>query len=204
MIFFVGILISFLGQLPIGYINLIAVKTAIEQSTKAAIFFSIGIAIVEVLYLIIIMYSLRWIISNEIIYTLLQIITAIVFIVLGVISFFNWKKNRTINKTASNTYHTNAFVNGLLLSGINLAQFPFWILWTNYLISIKLLSTNTTQYPTFIIGTGIGTILGLLFYILGGKYLLEKMKKIASNLELLIAVFFIVAAGFQIFHWLKS
>lgn len=203
MILAVGLLVSFLGQLPIGYINLIALKTAINQSIKKAMLFALGVTMVELLYLYVLMYSLHWIFENSFVYQSIQTITAIVFIVLGCRSFLKWKKNNFIQNNTSKSYHQNAFLNGVFLSSINLAQFPFWILWTSYLINIKWLPTATNQYPLFIFGTGLGTFLGILVYIIGGKYLLQSMKKIATNLELLIAIFFIVAAVFQIYHLIK-
>lgn len=204
MIFFVGLLVSFLGQLPVGYINLVAVKTSIEQTKKAGLYFALGIALVEVVYLVFIMYSLNFIFSNHTIYKIIQVITTIVFIIMAFLSFKKWKKQKTeIHRTATNEY-TNTFINGIFLSCINLAQFPFWILWTSYLINLKILSSNTLQYPTFIIGTGFGTFFGLVVYIFGGSYLVQKIKQLAQNLELWIGIFFLIAAAFQVFHVSKS
>jgi threonine/homoserine/homoserine lactone efflux protein len=199
MILLIGILISFLGQLPVGYINLIAIKTTVEQSVKAALLFALGIAIVEALYLSIIMYSLYWIFTNKFIYQLIQVFTGFVFIGLGIISFLKWKNNKAKNHFVSKKYPHHPFLNGIVLSCINFAQFPFWLLWTSYLINTKILTTNTNQYPAFIIGTGIGTMLGLIIYIFGGKYLLSKKNNLIPYVDLLIAIFFIIAGLYQIY-----
>ncbi|MFY8127454.1 MAG: LysE family transporter [Chitinophagaceae bacterium] len=202
MLLLIGVLISFLGQLPIGYINVIAVKIAVDKSVSQALRFAFGIAIVEVLYLAIIIYSLSSYLSNPQLFKTLQVITATAFIAIAIFIVVKWLKSKESSKPILKKSTKNSFVLGLIVSATNLAQFPFWIIWISYLINLKLFINNTLDNQLFIIGTGFGTLLGIMLYIFAGKFLLEKYKKITNYLDLVIAFFLLVAAGFQVFEML--
>lgn len=201
MVFFIGVLVSFLGQLPIGYINLIAVKIATEKSVSHSMKFSFGIALVEVLYVAIIIYCFSSFLANPDFFKSLQVITAIAFFVIGIIIIYKWKQNPKAIKLISNKTTHNSFVFGLIISATNIVQFPFWIIWVSYLTNLRLLVSTSSSNDLFIIGTGFGTLLGLFLYIFIGKLLVNKYKRFAKYLNLVIAICLLLAAGFQMYNF---
>ena len=50
-VLFAGFGVSFLGQLPLGNLNVAATQIGVEENFKNAWLFSIGVGIVEVIYL---------------------------------------------------------------------------------------------------------------------------------------------------------
>lgn len=204
MILILGLLISFLGQLPIGYINLIALKVGLEKSVKQAIWFGIGVTLIELIYLTAILYGISFVLGNDLVYKIIQLTTALIFIVVAVVILIKWKKAKKEMKTTTLAIPNNAFFNGVFLSATNFAQVPFWVIWVSYLIEIKLLVKTTLNYQLFIWGSGFGTFLGILVYIFLGKKLLNKYKTITQYLDIIIAFFLLIAAGFQIARFLKT
>lgn len=201
MLLFLGLLISFGGQLPIGYINLMALKIGVEKSINQAIYFALGVAIVELFYLEFILYGITILISNPIIFKVLQLTMVIAFSIAAVLIFFKWRKQKADINTTAIALPKNSFKYGVFLSATNLAQVPFWVLCTTYLVETKILQKTTLNYQLFIWGTGVGTFLGIAVYIFLGKKLIEKYQSITQYLDAIIALFLIIAAGFQLFNF---
>lgn len=204
MVFFIGILVSFLGQLPIGYINLIAVKIATEKSAKQAIYFGIGVAIIELIYLEVILYCISILLNNNFLFKAIQLTTALVFLIASFLIIAKWKNAKQQMRKTNLSIPSNGFFNGVFLSATNFAQVPFWVLCVSYLIETKILVKTNINYQLFVWGTGFGTLLGIMIYIFMGKKFLNKHKPVTQYLDLIIAFFLIIAAGFQISHFLKT
>jgi threonine/homoserine/homoserine lactone efflux protein len=60
-IFFWGLLISFLGSLPLGTLNVAAMQIGIQESYQNAIWFSIGSLLVEMIYVRISLVGIDWV-----------------------------------------------------------------------------------------------------------------------------------------------
>ena len=60
-VFFWGLLISFLGTLPMGTLNIMAMQIGIQESTQNAIFFVFGTLLVEMIYVRISLIGINWI-----------------------------------------------------------------------------------------------------------------------------------------------
>ncbi len=194
---------SFLGQLPVGYINLIAVKVALKHSLKNAIWFSVGVALVEIIYLEVIIMALSASLANSSFFKFVQIITAIVFLFLAAKGFYKWKRGKNDIKETEEAKFINGFFYGVILSATNLAQIPFWIIWFSYLLNLNVLVNTALAYQVFVIGTGLGTLVGMMMYIFFGKKILEKHRQFANYLDPTIAAFFAIASFFQLLNVFK-
>jgi len=60
-IFLWGMLISFLGSLPLGTLNIAAMQIGIQESIKDAIWFSLGSLLVEMIYVRISLVGIDWV-----------------------------------------------------------------------------------------------------------------------------------------------
>ena len=60
-IFFWGLLISFLGSLPLGTLNVAAMQIGIQESVQNAIWFSMGSLLVEMVYVRISLIGIDWV-----------------------------------------------------------------------------------------------------------------------------------------------
>ena len=60
-IFFWGLMISFLGSLPFGTLNVAAMQISVQESISNAIYFSLGSLLVEMIYVRISLVGINWI-----------------------------------------------------------------------------------------------------------------------------------------------
>ena len=60
-VFFWGMLVSFLGSLPLGTLNVAAMQISLQESVINAIYFSLGSLLTEMIYVRISLVGINWI-----------------------------------------------------------------------------------------------------------------------------------------------
>src|ERR1044072_8682993 len=129
-VFFAGFSISFLGQLPLGKLNVLSTQISVQESYKNAWLFSIAGAIVEVAYLRIALNSSHRIMYNKMLFNYISWFTVIIFYTLGFISIRKaLKQTEPKSKGFLINNKINRFLLGIMLSAINPMQIPFWFFW---------------------------------------------------------------------------
>lgn len=194
IVFFLGWLVSFLGQLPLGNMSITATQIRIQEGLKPAYLYMWGVAIVEMIYLRIALTGMYLVFQHPSVFKAIGWITVLFFFILGILSTRSALKDHPEKKSVLLQNKVNRFVFGLLLSAMNPAQIPFWLLWSSYLLEWKLLHSTTLQFNIFTIGVGLGTITGLLTYIYGGNYLVTKLNVSTKTLNIIMGVVFFMAS----------
>ncbi len=198
----IGFIISFLGQLPLGNMNLTATQLSVQENLRNAWKYGLGIVIVEIIYLRLALTGMDWVVEHEQLFTIMGWLTVIVFVVLGVLAFIMARKQTAAKKGLLLNNNMNRFLLGVVVSGINPAQIPFWFLWSTQLLNSKVLMPTTAQFNIFTAGAGLGSLAGLAVYIHGGKWMLTKMKTSNKGLNIFMGIVFIFAGLFQLYNML--
>ena len=86
LVLFTGFGVSFLGQLPLGNLNVAATQIGVEENFKNAWLFSLAGALVEIIYLRVALDSSAWIMHNKMLFNYVSWFTVILFYVLGFLS----------------------------------------------------------------------------------------------------------------------
>src|SRR6187397_1862177 len=122
-VLFAGFSVSFLGQLPLGNLNVAATQIGVEENFKNAWLFSIAGAIVEVVYLRLALNSSEWMMHNKMLFNTISWFTVVLFYTLGFLSIRKAvlqkeppKKGLLIDN------NVNRFVLGFMLSIVNPMQ----------------------------------------------------------------------------------
>lgn len=207
MIFFnllTGAFVSFSGQLPIGFINLSAVQIAIRESKTKAMAFAAGVVMIEMLYLRIVLLFLKAFLKNKEWISFIEITTVVIFLILAAVSFRRYQKRSSHQKVPAPVKNQNRLLYGIILSALNFAQVPFWIVWSSYAITQKWIGETDAALNFFTIGTGLGTFICIYLYIIFGKVLVNKIKNGEQYLQIAIAVFFLIAAIIQFIQFLRT
>ena len=199
-----GMLISFLGQLPLSSMNMMATQLSIQEGFKKAWLFGIGIAIVEVIYLRFALSGMRWVLQHKLLFNALGWITVVLFLILGVASFATARKQHREKKGLLLNNKVNRFILGITISAVNPVQIPFWFIWSSYLVNNKILEPGFLDYNLFTAGAGTGTLTGIAVYIHGGNWLITKMKTSNRTLNKVMGVIFIITAFIQLYKMIYN
>jgi threonine/homoserine/homoserine lactone efflux protein len=197
-IFFWGLMISFLGSLPLGTLNIAAMQIGIQESIKDAMYFSIGSLLVEMIYVRISLVGIDWVRKQGKLMKAMEWITLIIIIALAAGSFIAAAKagGDTKNVLLQNNMHR--FLLGMFMCAINPVQIPFWFGWSTVLFTKKILEPKQNQYNSYIIGIGMGTLLGNCVFIFGGKWMVQRIANSQQYLNWVIGGIFALTAVIQL------
>lgn len=201
-ILFIGFLVSFLGQLPLGNMSFTSTQICIQEGPKKAWQFAIGVAVVEMIYLRFALTGMDWIVKHRVWFIALGWLTVAMFLVLGILAFHTANKQKGEKKALLLDNKLNRFLLGLMMSALNPVQIPFWFLWTSTFIQTKVLPVEMPAFNLFTIGAGAGTLTGLAVYIHGGNWLVTKMNTSNKTLNKIMGVIFIITAVIQLWRML--
>ena len=188
-----GGLISMLGTLPLGTLNVAAMQVSISEGLRQGIYFSLGVALVEVLYVRLSVVGISWIMKHA--RWLRYLEWGAVAIVLALAAGSFWAAfHPSAEKSFLLQSNLPNFALGLSLSAINPMQIPFWFGWTTVMFSKEVLRHRADYYNAYTLGIGMGTMIGLLLFVLGGSLLVDRLNAHQDILNLVIGSIFTLTA----------
>ncbi len=198
-VFFYGMMVSFLGTLPFGTLNVTAMQISVQESIRNALLFSLGCLITEMIYVRISLVGINWVRKQKILFKWLEWITLGIVLALATGSFIAAsQEHHPKNIVLNNTMHR--LLLGLGMSAINPIQIPFWFGWSTVLFNKNILRPRNAHYNFYITGIGLGTLMGNCIFIFGGKYMVEKLNTNQNILNWIIGGIFTITA---IIHFIK-
>jgi threonine/homoserine/homoserine lactone efflux protein len=202
-IFLWGLLISFLGSLPLGTLNVAAMQIGIQESIKNALYFSFGSLLVEMIYVRISLVGIDWVRKQEKLMTIMEWITLLIIIALAVGSFVAASKGGGGEKNIVLKNNMHRFLLGMVMCAINPVQIPFWFGWSTVLFTKKILQPKNSHYNTYIVGIGLGTLAGNAVFIFGGKWMVERIANSQQYLNWVIGGIFSLTAVIQLIKMMR-
>lgn len=192
-----GFLISFLGTLPLGTLNVAAMQIAIQESIPNALLFALGCLLVEMIYVRASIGAIDWIRKQGRLMVVMEWLTLLIILALAAGSFWAAWKGGAETKSVFLQQNLHRFLLGMLMSAVNPVQIPFWFGWSNVLFSKGVLRSEPKLYNTYIVGIGIGTLLGNSVFIFGGKWVVDSIQDSQSYLNWIIGSVFLLTALIQ-------
>ena len=200
----VGFLVSFIGSIPLGYLNVIGFEIYAKSNITQLIYYLFGVLIVESIVIFGTFYFANKLNMNPKLKKWISIFS--IFFLISLTFYFYPTQSQTTNLQTGNHEFIEfpSFIIGLILSSLNFAQVPFWLSWNLYLVNKNYVSFEKRMAIFYILGTLIGTFLGMLFLIIGLKSI-TKNGIISENLiSNNIWIIFLALALFQIIQLLRK
>jgi len=202
-IFLTGMLVSFLGSLPLGTLNIAAMQISISSGVTAAMLFSVGSLIAEIIYVRISLVAMDWVRKQERVLKALEWVTLLIVTALAIFSFYaalhpKVEKNMVLDSPLPK------IVLGFVMSAVNPVQIPFWFGWSTVLFSKKILLPRNDHYNTYILGIGLGTFMGNALFIFGGLLIASKINNNQHILNWVIGGIFALTALIQLWKILRK
>lgn len=190
--FFIGVLMNFLGYIPLGNINLTVVKLSINRGMRQVYYFIISFAIIEFFFTFGIMKFVEWFANKG---NLLRLLDWIMIVVFMVMAYVTWKDRHQLPK--EDYSKSDSIKLGVVLAIVNPMQIPFWLIGGSYVVSHQWIETGYLALIIFSVGSSLGSFLALLLFAKFAKYIQDKFTLSSSLINKSIAVLFF---GLALYH----
>jgi threonine/homoserine/homoserine lactone efflux protein len=202
-IFFIGMLISFLGSLPLGTLNIAAMQISISDSAIQALQFSLGSLLAEMIYVRLSLVAMDWVRKRQLFFRLLEWITLAIVLILAASSFYA-AMSPSVKENVVLSSPLPKILLGFSMSAVSPAQIPFWFGWSTVLLTKKILLPLNKHYNIYIVGIGLGTLIGNCVFIFGGRIVAGKLQNSDQVLSWVIGAIFLITAIIQIWKMTKK
>ncbi|MEB8347477.1 hypothetical protein OO010_15595 [Flavobacteriaceae bacterium KMM 6898] len=201
----IGLLISFLGSLPLGTLNITAFQIAVFQDVPSASWFAMAVVLIELLMVRI---TLKWSgtidLRNRFFFYTLPIAALILFY-LSISSFMSISEDRELSTSLQLIpMIKSSFVLGLLLSVLNPMHIPFWMGWNNILIERKRLDKARGMQLSYMVGIGLGSMGGFMIFILLGKYIFQNLNQYNYIIAFIMGCIYLGFSFYMLFALYKN
>jgi hypothetical protein len=162
----VGFAISFVGSIPLGYLNVVGFDVYNNAGVNSACLYLLGVVFIEFFVILITLLFANKLISNKKLLQFIEAFSVVFMFFLAILFYTNANNTNSSAMLSQTTLSLHPLVLGILLSCLNFIQLPFWLSWNLFLLNAKHIEiTNKFKY-SYLFGTSIGTFSGMLTLIL--------------------------------------
>ena len=199
LIFLFSSLISFIGSLQLGPVNLFVIDTTINKNKRSAYFVALGGTIPEFIYCALAVYSGSFFLRSETIFFIFKLLLISILLIVAFVYFF--KKHKLIGINIQ-TYETQSnqitfFLKGFSLAILNPQLLPFWMFILVYFNTVKFLTLKSEiDKISYIFGAGLGAFILLVSIILTINKYRDRVLQLINNkyyFKVLAILFFAIA-----------
>lgn len=180
---------TFVGLLPPGMINMTVVGHAIQNGQGKARKFAAGAAMIVGIQSLIALTFAEWLLSHPQVVVTLRKAAILVFLALAV-HFYRLSKQKVEvkNKASAGRF----VIAGMIMSSLNMLAIPFFL---GYATAMQINGWLRFEYPHiafFVAGAGLGAFILFAVYARFAVLISKKIGFIARNINLLLALLFVI------------
>jgi threonine/homoserine/homoserine lactone efflux protein len=194
----VGFIVSFVGSLPLGYLNIIGVEVFSKFGINPLVYYLLGVIVVEAVVIYFTVIFANQLVNNKKLMKGIDFFA--VFFLLLLAYLFYGHSNQTVedHNYLEEYVQYSPFLIGMVLCGLNFLQIPFWMAWNLYLMDANHISLHRKLKFHYIFGTLVGTFWGMFVAILALDSLSHNTFSFSKYIMPIgIPLFFIGLACFQ-------
>ena len=202
---FVGFLVSFIGSIPLGYLNVVGYDVFKKFGLNETLFYLLGVISIEFFVIYFTLLFANQLIANQKLLKFIEGFSVVFMFVLAFI-FYTSASSETTNPSVLERYvKYSPFVVGLILSSLNFIQVPFWTSWNLYLLNGNYIEISKSRKYFYVFGTIFGTFSGMLVLIFSLNYLTLEFEFFKLFLfQFIIPIVFVALGIFQGFKFYKK
>lgn len=194
---FVGFLVSFIGSIPLGYLNVVGFQIYEKSGLSPTVLYLLGVIIIEFFVIFFTLIFAKRLAENRKLTKYIEAFSIVFMFVLAYVFY----SSANAKSDFSTTFNYAPFVLGIVLSCLNFIQIPFWSGWNLWLLNGNYIEISGSRKYVFVLGTIAGTFCGMLTLILALNYFASNVDFLAKYLmQIIIPLVFV---GFGILQGFK-
>jgi len=165
VIFFLGLIIAFVGLIPPGLLNMTAAKISLKEGSNRGILFSIGVCVIVCLQTYLAAIFAKYLSNHPEVIEILQRVAFVIFVLITIYYLLLARKQPKPNVEANIRSKHSRFFQGILLSALNVFPIPYQAYMTLTIASFGWLTFETYSIIAYVAGAATGTFVMLYIYI---------------------------------------
>lgn len=200
-----GFGISFIGSLPLGYLNVIGYELYTKAGFNSLIAFITGVMSIEVIVIYLTLLFAKKISNRKKLLKYIELFSIVFLLLLAVLFYFSHDNQSPQDSILSKYIHYPPYFIGVICSCFNFIQLPFWTGWNLYFVGNKYVVTGKHLKYYYIAGTLVGTFAGMLGFVFLLKTIAGTSEDISANLmKIIIPLIFLGLAIFQTYKFYRK
>jgi len=196
----VGFLVSFLGSLPLGYLNIIGVEIFSKLGINSLVSYLLGVILVEAVVIYFTVIFANQLAENKKLMKFIDFFAVFFFLVLAYLFYAHSDPTTQEHNYLEDYVQYSPFLIGMVLCGLNFLQIPFWMGWNLYLMNANYILLIQRLKFYYILGTLVGTFFGMLAVIVLLDSLSQNTLSFSKYImPIIIPLFFVALSVFQVF-----
>lgn len=201
----VGFSISFIGSIPLGYLNIVGFEVFKKFGLHDTLFYLLGIISIEFFVIFGTLLFANQLMNNQKLIKFIEGFSVIFMFVLAYIFYSSGNSKATTQSVLEKYIDYSPYVVGVILSCLNFIQIPFWTGWNLYLLNANYIEVSKSRKYFYVFGTVMGTFAGMLTLILSLNYLTNQTDFLAKYLmKYIIPLVFIGLGTIQAVKFYKK
>lgn len=201
----VGFLVSFVGSIPLGYLNVIGFEIYKRRGLEQTQYYLIGVVLIEFLVVLGTLLLAHKLNSNRFLLKFIEGFSVVFMFFLAYVFYTNATTSNSIPLFDELYSHSTSLLLGVFLSSLNFIQIPFWLSWNLYLVNGNYIEVSKSRKYFYIFGTLAGTFLGMLVLILSLYYFATNVAFLSNYLmKIIIPLVFLGLGVFQLYTFYKK
>jgi len=190
----VGFLVSFMGSIPLGYLNIIGYQLYQKSGLQPTIHYLLGVISIEFLVIYFTLLFAKILAEQKKLTQYIEGFSVLFMFLLAAVFYFG-AHSKTDYAT---TFHYAPYILGVVLSCLNFIQIPFWTGWNLYLLNGNYIEISNARKYGYVLGTVLGTFSGMLALIFSLHYFTSNSNFLTNYLmKLIIPMVFFVLGIYQ-------
>ncbi|MFV0539670.1 MAG: LysE family transporter [Aestuariibaculum sp.] len=187
IIFFLGLIIAFVGVIPPGLLNMSAAKISLKEGYSRGILFSVGVCLTVALQTYLATIFARYLSKHPEFITILERVAFVIFVLITIYFLFIAKKEpkKETDNIEIRSKHSR-FFQGIFMAAINIFPIPYHAYMAISLASMGLMNFNQTSIISYVAGVVMGTFVMLYVYIFFFHKIKDKPMASQKNMNYII------------------
>ncbi|SFZ89581.1 hypothetical protein SAMN05428642_101419 [Flaviramulus basaltis] len=164
-IFFIGLIVAFIGIIPPGLLNMTAAKISLKEGHVRGVMFSIGVCVIVLAQTYLAAIFARYLSMHPEVIDILQRMAFVIFVLITIYFLLIAKTQPKQQIQPKIKSKHSRFFQGMFLSAINVFPIPYQAYMTITLASIGWLDFSQISIISYISGAAMGTFVMLYVYI---------------------------------------
>ena len=199
MQFIIGFVLSFVGSMPLGLINVTVAETSIKRGLKVALRVAAGAAMVEFFQAFLILRFSWLLVESPGLERWFHYFALVLFFFLAFYYFFIAKPVTSIAPKDVDSFKVHPFWKGAGVSSLNFMVVPYWLFYGAFLSSNGWMRITNFQVAVFSLGVSLGAFTLFYLYAKMGRWVFLHASRLVRKTNAIVGWIFFGLGGYQLY-----